>query len=1637
MKLSCFVLIFIFLSLCVCERHDIFPGQSLKEAITNAEDGDSFQLFPGLHRVEQLDLNALIPVGGTITIYGSQTAEGDKAVIVFVDASNVIIQDATDPLFLLQDTQNLIIQNVKIKGCPYLFSFGGSNNASLTFQDVSFVKSKMTSKHYIHIVTEQVGMIEFNNCNFNEIEIETAEYSVIKIESPNVNFTNIEFGTIYLAADTYTVDFNFDYDEDTNPVVIESSQFGRTRFQKGSLKVINELEITQNSKWISGTFLGSFDTESEVYSTMKFGGELLFEDADAGKNYYDSVLRKIEELNVVVESGFSVKWEGYETLLLGDYGTFTVSSESELILNGQETTGAQHAVPVLYGVSTSEFVISSGAIVKLFPERTINESSGAEWGFLVNGPFKVEDGGSFYLENGYFTIGEAVNATDHEGNTHLCRGEYQNYGSFYIAEAGQGIGKKTDLGSEEGRFVNYGDFQSLVDVDGTGQSYDIDVKFVNSDDQASLIISYDTNTTFTDFSQDNLEDDSGEHSYLQNPYLLIKEGANFISPNPSTFNQGTIRGDGTFTGEMRNTGATLWPGIDRYSELLYDFKTFKLEGNYIQTDQGKYRIYIYNKDQYEKLQLIRSGASGTQTVTLEGLLDIVFLWPYVMNLHDNLTIIDLENVKPPWNIELNLNISNIPPTPDYREDPSTLELSQRFWKTIVESGTPGESDYDPYLVEDDAGNPDYYRKEFEITDTMKENYQDYFHEFTYFNETDKNSLYGILIKARGCPPGKQYLGSREECVDCSRGTYSEEYASTGCTLCQPGNHSADQGAHRCVPCATGKFSDEGSGECSFCPVNKYNDKEGQSECIDCPSNTRASEKGAQSLEECLCNTEYYHDDGKCLECPAGGVCDSLGTNTPAADEGFWNRTSTEAFFYSCIPKESCLGNGECGENYEGRMCGICKPDTYRLGNFCVSCGKEKIGWRIFAFLVIFCLVAWACYMFASIGYPPAVYFATVTILVSFVQEISFLSLFELSWPKSLIGLFDFLSILILNIDLFGAECYNSKWSFPSKFIFALFIPLLFAVLYYLYYLCASVWSYYMESRIERIKERHAKWFDRDQEYNGKMKFFKKRYHRSMGKLHNFRTMDELYLLSKNSYNAYTFILSFCYVIVCYWVLKPMDCTNYETGFSVFDPEPQYACEGSRYGALLAFSIIFVLVYVVGIPLWMYYQFQKNKDRVTFREEYGLLIGRFKDEWYFWEIVLMGRRLMFVMFALFLSRYPMMQTAFAEMALFLMLLLQLYARPFKEERHNRLEFSLLASRVVISLGGTLFYGGDIESNTIKNLLTAAVFIMVLLSLIALGIMIWYDHVANIRLLEEKAAERKELEKHLLNSGAILPSSINEQKIGGQKVWKTLEILHFLKDETVPTSLLGWLLQAEKEQRERFADIAGAVIEYALEQSAKLGIVQLNQNELNKNELKEKDSDKSSKSGSGSGSTTSSGEDEEKKEKTKEDDELAILEDDNIDHVENCISCWEDEILPFVADAILFWLDEASVLEKRSLSVIFRSLDIYMKEHADESGSRIMRKFRSMKRKIGRLVSRNKNQDDDDDDDDDDDVSDSSTGSSSEGSTTGSTTTATTSSTTTGTSSSGGDLELQNIQKDEDEDEKDDDVDLDEIKEKDSD
>jgi hypothetical protein len=64
----------------------------------------------------------------------------------------------------------------------------------------------------------------------------------------------------------------------------------------------------------------------------------------------------------------------------------------------------------------------------------------------------------------------------------------------------------------------------------------------------------------------------------------------------------------------------------------------------------------------------------------------------------------------------------------------------------------------------------------------------------------------------------------EECIPCEKGSYSDSYGNSSCTLCPAGTYNANPGANS-------------NRQCYPCPRGSYNNIEGNWLCFDCPAGT--------------------------------------------------------------------------------------------------------------------------------------------------------------------------------------------------------------------------------------------------------------------------------------------------------------------------------------------------------------------------------------------------------------------------------------------------------------------------------------------------------------------------------------------------------------------------------------------------------------------------------------------------------------------------------------------------------------------------------------------------------------------------------------------------------------------------------
>eukprot|EP00741_Cyanophora_paradoxa_P018672 tig00021073_g18022.t1 len=175
-------------------------------------------------------------------------------------------------------------------------------------------------------------------------------------------------------------------------------------------------------------------------------------------------------------------------------------------------------------------------------------------------------------------------------------------------------------------------------------------------------------------------------------------------------------------------------------------------------------------------------------------------------------------------------------------------------------------------------------------------------------------LWEAMFRARGCGPG-EFLDTSARVLACRK--------------CEPGSFSPARGsAEACLPCPAGTFA----------PAR------GASSCLPCGPSQHTLLAGARSEADCLCSRGSYSPPGAppganstCLACPAGGLCEGDG-RLPLAAVGWWSGPEAPLTFYKCT-YAMCPGAapGACAEHHRGPLCGECVEGYYLSAGACKPC----------------------------------------------------------------------------------------------------------------------------------------------------------------------------------------------------------------------------------------------------------------------------------------------------------------------------------------------------------------------------------------------------------------------------------------------------------------------------------------------------------------------------------------------------------------------------------------------------------------------------------------------------------------------------------------------------------------------------
>jgi hypothetical protein len=163
------------------------------------------------------------------------------------------------------------------------------------------------------------------------------------------------------------------------------------------------------------------------------------------------------------------------------------------------------------------------------------------------------------------------------------------------------------------------------------------------------------------------------------------------------------------------------------------------------------------------------------------------------------------------------------------------------------------------------------------------------------------------------------------------------------------------------------------------------------------------------------------------------------------------------------------------------------------------------------------------------------------------------------------------------------------------------------------------------------------------------------------------------------------------------------------------------------------------LYVVGIPLLAYKLLRRNSQQLTEQrvvKKYSFLYKGYELQWYFWEVVVVARKVGLAAIAVFFSYNAQIQSLMAVLLVMSALLAHVYARPFESDLMDMTEFFSLTTSFATFWAGQFLFVPDLPSGD-------RVFLSVLIVGFNIGFII-FSAVILVKVLKQNKRDR-ELQK----------------------------------------------------------------------------------------------------------------------------------------------------------------------------------------------------------------------------------------------------------------------------------------------------
>ena len=424
----------------------------------------------------------------------------------------------------------------------------------------------------------------------------------------------------------------------------------------------------------------------------------------------------------------------------------------------------------------------------------------------------------------------------------------------------------------------------------------------------------------------------------------------------------------------------------------------------------------------------------------------------------------------------------------------------------------------------------------------------------------------------------------------------------------------------------------------------------------------------------ICTAPYYLiiPEEDCKNCPDGATCE--GDDIIYPNPGYWRSDLLSEIIYPCIVPSACSGGnfthrlGNCSTGYSGQICQSCLLGFSRdVSGNCNKCPTPGLNVLILIVIIILIVIVSAVIVDSTLKTafkPKELHSVYIKIFTNYIQLVYLVSEFKLSWPSTVTNLFAVQQDTAeVSNQLFSLECYltadgtsEPSNSYYSKLVLMAVVPFVIFLISFLYWLGIA--------------------FTRD---------------------------DNSYL--KREMYATTIVLYFLiYPNIAIAMFRNFACQTIDKIGVYLTDNTAIECWGSEH---LKYSLIVaipgILLWAIGLPSIMLAILTKRRrvlHRDIYRVIFGFMYNGYKLSRYYWEFVLIYRKIFIIAILVFMSESSsQLQALTVIIVLFFSLYLQYSQKPYNHSTLNHMETNaLFVANLTIYCG--LYYLTGIANEAFK-------------------------------------------------------------------------------------------------------------------------------------------------------------------------------------------------------------------------------------------------------------------------------------------------------------------------------------------------